>query len=103
MIRLIADLAVSFALLGLIEAVVKPVATTWARRRIISWAPVVLEHVDFLLPEVLASKTGAELDQLVRDTFTKLTGDDWSAVDISYFWQLYDPRAAADRLRSKQP
>jgi hypothetical protein len=99
--RILLDLTVSFVVLGLIEAVVKPIAVKWTRRRIVATAPQVLEMLDILLPDALKVMSGDDLDRFVRTAFSSLTGDDWSKENLDYFWELYDPRISADRVLSE--
>ena len=92
MVHKISDLIVSFILLGFIEAVVKPAATYWVRRKLIKWSPFVLSYVDNIFPTLILNDSSKDLDKLVRTKFSELTGEDWSAVNLDYFWSLYDPR-----------
>lgn len=95
------SLFISFILLGLVEAVIKPAATYWVRRKIIRWTPVVLSYVDLVLPDFLLSSGPEDLDQLVRTKFSELTGSDWSTANLDYFWQTYDPRVTLSKLNSR--
>lgn len=92
------NLVVSFGLLGLIEAVIKPAATYWVRRKIIRWTPVALAYVDKMFPDLVVGRSSEDLDQLVRVKFSELTGEDWSTADLNYFWKLYDPRVTLHKL-----
>jgi hypothetical protein len=95
------SLVISFILLGLVEAVIKPAATYWVRRKIIRWTPVVLSYVDLILPDFLLNSGPEDLDKLVRAKFSELTGNDWSNVNLDYFWQTYDPRVTLSKLEGK--
>jgi hypothetical protein len=96
------DLFVSFILLGLTEALVKPAATYWARKNIIKWTPVALSYVDQILPDFVLSEATVDLDRLVRDKLSAVTGEDWSNKNIDYFWHVYDPRVTLSKLNSQK-
>lgn len=94
----ILNLCISFTLLGIVEAVVKPAATYWVRKNIIKWAPLVFSYVDSIFPFLILHKNSEDLEKLVRAKFSELTGEDWSKVNLDYFWELYDPRITLRNL-----
>ncbi len=71
--RWLLDLAAAFLVLGLVEALVKPLARRFVQRR-----------------------SGAELEQVVRQKLEALTGESWKGEDLGPPFALFDPRAAAD-------
>ncbi len=95
--RWMLDLAAAFLLLGLGEALVKPIAKKFVQRRILRVAPLVFEQLDPFLPALLQRCSGAELEQIVRTRLEALTGESWAGEDLSLLFRLFDPRAAADR------
>lgn len=96
MLGLLYNLGVSFLVLGVVEAVIKPVAKRFVQRKIIKYAPMVYRVIDPMMPYLLVRYSGAELEQIVRQKFTELTGEDWSQTNLEPFWQWYDPRKNAD-------
>ncbi len=90
------DLAVAFLALGVLEAVVKPLARRFVQRRILSVAPLLFRQLDPLLPGLLQRCSGAELEQVVRHKLETLTGESWATDDLGPLFALFDPRAAAD-------
>ena len=56
----------TFVLLGLVEAVIKPLAKRWVQRRILGAAPAILRAIDARLPELLTLPSG---DQRVLDNY----------------------------------
>lgn len=92
------DLTVTFATIGFIEAVVKPIATRVVRRRILKWAPIVLDALDPVMPEMVSRYNKQELEEIVRRKFEELTGEEWTTKDVAPFWVLYDPRANSAKL-----
>ena len=87
----------TFVLLGLVEAVVKPVAKRWVQRRILKAAPVILREVDRRLPELLTLPTGAALESRVRTIAEEVTGESWATDDLGPLFTMFDLRKAADR------
>lgn len=87
----------AFVMLGLIEAVVKPVAKRWVQRRILKAAPAILREVDRRLPELLTLPTGAALESRVRSIAEEVTGESWAEADLEPLFTMFDLRKAADR------
>lgn len=96
--RLFFDAALAFVTLGVIEAVVKPIAKQFVQGRILRYAPAVLDVIDPIMPSLMAQYSGEEMDDIVRAHFESVTGESWANVNLAPFWTLYDPRRAADRL-----
>ena len=94
--RWLLDLAVAFLALGLVEALLKPLARRFVQRRILAVAPVLFRQLDPLLPALLQRCSGAELEQVVRRKLEALTGESWAKGDLAPLFALFDPRAAAD-------
>ena len=94
--RWLLDLGVAFLALGVLEAVVKPLARRFVQRRILAVAPLLFLQLDPLLPGLLQRCSGAELEQVVRQKLEVLTGESWASDDLEPLFALFDPRAAAD-------
>ena len=94
------DLLLAFTLLGLTEAVVKPLAKRWVQRRILKAAPVTLREVDRRLPELLTLPTGAALEARVRSIAEEVTGESWAEDDLGPLFTLFDLRRAVSRPES---
>ena len=94
--RWLLDLALAFLALGLVEAVVKPLARRVVQRRILAAAPLLFRQLDPLLPALLQRCSGAELEQVVRRKLEALTGECWAGENLEPLFALFDPRAAAD-------
>lgn len=96
------SLSIAFLTMGITEALIKPIAKRFMRRRLMRWAPTVLTFLDHQMPSLLQAYRGAELEQVVRTQLEKLTGESWAEEDLSPLFQLYDPRITADRLHAPQ-
>lgn len=90
-------IVIAFVLMGFIEKVAKPISMMYTKWKILKVAPVVLDALDPIMPEMIREKTGAEIEEFLRNLLSEKTGEDWSARNIESFWKLYDVRAAADR------
>lgn len=100
--RIAIDAIFAFLLMGLVEAVIKPIAKKFVQGRILRYAPEVFKRIDPLMPSILTEFNGKEMDDIVRAVFEKVTGESWANVDLTPFWTLYDPRRAADKLNGQQ-
>lgn len=100
--KLVTDFILFIIALGIVEAVLKPAAIHWTKKGLVKWTPVVLDELDRVFPSLLLAKSNQDLDFFVRAKFSELTGEDWSSVNIDYFWQTYDPRVALDKVISRE-
>lgn len=96
--RIVVDLAAAFLTLGLVEAVVKPIAKRFVQRRLLRHAPTLLRFLDHQMPSLLQAYRGQELEQVVRTQLEQLTGESWAGESLDPLFALYDPRITADRL-----
>ena len=94
----IQNLVSAFAVLGLVEAIIKPIAKRIIQYKVIKYGPLVFKALDPVMPELIKDCSSEELERIVRDTFSTVTGEDWSTVNIDNFWQWYDPRKNADAI-----
>lgn len=93
------DLAIGFLVLGVVEALIKPLAQWFVERRLRAALPRLFEMLDPLMPGLIAQYTPGELEDIVRAHLTEITGDDWSSENVDAVFRLYDPRANAEHLR----
>ena len=96
------DITLAFATMGLVEALIKPLAKRWAQRRILAAAPMVMDLLDRQLPDLFKQLDGAQLEDVVRHKLESLTGESWAYRDIEPIFKLYDPRITANKLRALQ-
>ena len=94
------DLLIVFIVIGLTEAVVKPVAKRWVQRRILKAAPAILRAIDARLPELLTLPTGAALEARVRTIAEEATGESWATDDLGPLFTMFDLRRAVARTES---
>ena len=100
MIRFLVDVLLSFIVLGFFEAVVKPISIQLTKKSLIKFTPLVLDKLDQAFPDLIRSGSAENLDTFVRNTFSELSGEDWSNVDTEYFWRVYDLRVTLSKLKS---
>ncbi|MCS5692599.1 hypothetical protein NZK33_11455 [Cyanobium sp. FGCU-6] len=94
-------MTVAFLLLGVMEAVVKPIGRRFVQRRLLAVAPLLFSWLDPLLPDLLQQLSGPDLEQVVRQKLEGLTGERWSRREVESVFALFDPRAAADHALSR--
>ena len=97
--HMLLDLALAFGLLGLTEALVKPIAKRLVQRRLLAAAPQLFAQLDPLLPGLLQHASGEELEALVRRQLEAITGESWATSDLEPLFVLFDPRKAADHIQ----
>jgi hypothetical protein len=94
----------SLLILGLHEAIIKPVAMAlvqWGTPRGLS---AVLTLADKLVPQLLAEGLGGtELETRLREAAAEATGDErWRRTSLAPVWRSFDPRVLLDH-QPKQP
>lgn len=97
--RALVDAIWVFIGLGVTEAIVKPIAKRWVQRRVIKAAPVVLEKVDSILPELIKLQDAVSVEAKVREIAQELTGENWDNVNIDPLFELFDLRKAVSKKR----
>jgi hypothetical protein len=97
--RLLIDFIVGFLMLGVTEAVIKPIAKRFIRRKILKYAPVAMDVLDKQLPRLLGTYSGKELEQIVSYKLEELTGEPWDKAELDQIFGLFDVRITADRTR----
>jgi hypothetical protein len=97
--RIIIDVALGFLTLGLIEAVVKPIAKRFVQRKVLKYAPTLFEYLDKQMPRLLGQYDGKELEQIVNAKLEELTGETWSKAELDQVFGIFDVRITADRTR----
>lgn len=100
--RIVLDLTIAFLALGVVEALIKPIAKTFVQGRLLKHAPVLLGFLDQQMPSLLEAYRGKELEQVLRSQLEKLTGESWAGESLDPLFELYDPRVTADRLHDRQ-
>lgn len=100
MIRFLVDILISFIVLGFFEAVIKPISIQLTKKSLIKFTPLVLGKLDQAFPDLIRSGSAESLDTFVKNTFSELSGEDWSSIDTDYFWRIYDLRVTLDKLKS---
>lgn len=88
---------ISFLLIGLQEAVVKPIAKSFFKRKIIKYAPIAMRFLDQEMLGMLAQIDGAQMENSLIEQLEFLTGESWKKSEINELFSLYDPRITADK------
>lgn len=95
--RYLLDFGIGFLVLGFTEAVVKPIATKFVKRKILTYGPVVYSMLDKQMPHLLTKLNGEQLEQFVKEKLEELTGSEWKKSELEEFFKSYDPRITASQ------
>jgi hypothetical protein len=91
---------IGFLSIGLQEAVVKPIAKSFLKRKIIRYAPAAMRFLDQEMAGMLAQDNGGQMEASLIEQLEFLTGESWKKSEIDELFSLYDPRITADRVSS---
>lgn len=94
------NLIFMFIGMGITEAILKPIAKRWVKRRIISVAPIVLKEIDKRLPELIQLSSGKDLEDQVRKIAEDATGESWKDTDLGPIFTLFDLRKAVEKKQN---
>lgn len=97
---LLFDALIGFVLLGITEAVIKPLAKYVVSSKIRQYGPAVFDFLDKNMPELLIQYNGEQLAEIVKHKLQDVSGAPVTTQDIERLFQLYDPRLTAN-LHSK--
>jgi len=92
-------LLIDFIAIGLIAAIITPIAKRVVKRRLIRWAPIAMDILDREMPQLFGNRSGQDLTDMLRTKLETLTGESWSDTDLDDLFRLYDPRITADKAR----
>jgi hypothetical protein len=92
--------AVGFVAIGLDEALIKPIAKKFFKRRLLKYAPIAMQLLDEQMLGLLAHGSGSRIETLLTERLESLTGESWKKSEINELFSLYDPRITADRVSS---
>lgn len=89
---------IGFLSIGLQEAIVKPIAKSFFKRKIVKYAPIAMRFLDQEMIGMLAQVDGAQMESSLIEQLEFLTGESWKKSEINELFSLYDPRITADRI-----
>ena len=95
--RALVDAIWVFIGLGVTEAIVKPIAKRWVQRRVVQAAPLVLQKMDSILPELINMPDGLAVEEKVRAIAEEVTGESWDNIDVDLLFNLFDLRKAVNK------
>ena len=93
-------IAVAFASIGLEEAVIKPIAKKFIKRKILKYAPMAMNFLDEQMPRLLTQKDAQDMSILLKETLEGATGESWDEKEINELFEIYDPRITAEKHKS---
>ena len=95
--------AIGFFALGVVEAIVKPLATWIVRRQTNKWLPQLLDALESIVPQSIGNIPREELERIILDKYAEITEQDRLTPIEQYnvlrrFEQEYSPLIAAEKL-----
>jgi hypothetical protein len=96
-LRTLLDAAIAFVVMGLTEAVLKPLAKSMIDRPLRRALPYVYEQLDNEMPTLLRTTTPEVMAAEIGATIARATGNPATARQIEQVAQLYDPLKAVLR------
>jgi hypothetical protein len=99
-VQWLAFVVVSFLSIGVMEALVKPLAKSFFKRKVVKYAPIAMQLLDERIPRALASGDDRSIEDMLITRLESLTGESWSKSEINEFFSLYDPRITVNKLRA---
>lgn len=101
--RVLVDLATAFLTIGLVEAVIKPIAKRVVQTSLSQSAGPVLAFLDRQMPSLLQAYRGHELEQVVRSQLEQVKQGPATQEEVDEVFRLLDVRITADRLHAYRP
>jgi hypothetical protein len=96
-IQNLTSIFLAFILLGVQEAIIKPIAKTLIKRKIIKYAPAAMQYLDERVPAVFSRYNSKEMSYQLKARLESITGESWKDSEINEMFKIYDPRITADK------
>jgi hypothetical protein len=97
LVRNISSLALALLLLGIQEALIKPIAKTILKKKIIKYAPVAMQFLDEKMPGAFSRYNARDLNIQLKERLELITGESWGEKEIDEMFKIYDPRINANK------
>jgi hypothetical protein len=88
---------IALAWTGLQEAVIRPVANRFTKRRIIKYAPAAMQFLDEQMPRMIIQNDSETMEALLTERLELVTGESWKKSEIDELFSIYDARITADK------
>lgn len=89
--------AIGFLSIGLQEAVIKPIAKSFFKRKLVKYAPIAMQFLDQEIAKMLAQGNSKQMEASLIERLESLTGESWNKNEINELFSLYDPRITASK------
>jgi hypothetical protein len=90
------DISLAFLVIGLTEAIVKPIAKGLVERQLRKILPVAMEYLDLSMPEMIFQYTGEQMNTALKMKLEDVLGRSISQSELDYVFKTYDPRISSD-------
>jgi hypothetical protein len=88
----LSSIAIAFVLLGIEEALIKPVAKRFMKRKIAKHAPAAMQFLDEIIPGAFSRYNANDLNLQLRQRLESVTGESWGEKEVNEMFRIYDPR-----------
>lgn len=96
----LSSIAIAFVLLGIEEALIKPVAKSFTKRKIVKHAPAAMQFLDEIMPGAFSRYNANDLNLLLKQRLESATGESWGEKEVDRMFAIYDPRITASKSLS---
>lgn len=97
--NLLLEFGIAFIMLGVTEAIIKPIAIKFIKRKAIKYSAVALEQLDKMVVNI-TDLSGNEIEEKLRVKLEELTGEDWTKEELTPFFEMHDVRINADKIKA---
>jgi hypothetical protein len=95
--KYLTDGVIAFFILGVVEALIKPIAKTLIRKKILKYAPVAMSFLDEQMPRMIVENDSIQMRRFLKERLESLTGEGWDDKELDEMFKIYDPRITADK------
>jgi hypothetical protein len=74
------------------EALIKPVAKRFMKRKIAKHAPAAMQFLDEIIPGAFSRYNANDLNLQLRQRLESVTGESWGEKEVNEMFRIYDPR-----------
>jgi hypothetical protein len=94
----LSSIAIAFVLLGIEEALIKPIAKKFMKQKIAKHAPAAMQFLDEIMPGAFSRYSANDLNLQLKQRLESVTGESWGKKEVDQMFNIYDPRITANKL-----
>jgi hypothetical protein len=93
----LSSVGIAFVLLGIEEALIKPIAKRFIKRKIAKHAPTAMQFLDEIVPGAFSRYNANDLNLQLKQRLESVTGESWGEKEVDQMFTIYDPRITANK------